>query len=517
VSSRTARVIAGLGVCAGLGVSSVADGALTDVARLAAVYGTILQADFERVARQLKETCPPAPQGACDALGVVAVWWQILLDPDSRALDKKFSDLASSAIAGNEAWTKREPGRAEAWFYLAGSYAPLAQWRVLRGERLAAARDGNRIREALERALALDPTLEDAHFGIGLYHYYAAVVPPAARLLRWLLLLPGGDRTLGLREMLEARERGQLISGEADYQLHLVYLWYEHKPADALGLLGTLRSRYPSNPLFLQRIAEVQDQYVHDHPASAAAWRDLLDRARSNRVNAAPLAEARARIGLAAELDAMFETDRAIDQLTAVIAGKPVAPHGARAQAELQLGLAYDRLGSRDLAVAAYTAAVAQAGDDDPPRIRDRARAGLHQAPERRAADAYRLSLEGWRLVERGDASGALTPLAQAMALAPGDPVVRYRYARALDAHGDFDRARAELERVIAAPAAPPIVLASAYVDYAALIERAGDTPRALSLYRDAMRIVGGDPGARDRAARAIKRLAPMLESRNFF
>jgi len=48
--------------------------------------------------------------------------------------------------------------------------------------------------EQLERALTLDPSLQDAYFGIGLYHYYAAVAPTAARVLRWLLLLPGGDR-----------------------------------------------------------------------------------------------------------------------------------------------------------------------------------------------------------------------------------------------------------------------------------------------------------------------------------
>ena len=127
---------------------------------------------------------------------------------------------------------------------------------MLRGERLAAAREGNRIREALQRAIQLDPTLDDAYFGIGLYHYYADVVPATVKFFRWLMLLPGGDRAKGLREMLQARERGQLLAGEADYQLHLVYLWYEHRTADAIALLTSLDLRYPSNPLFLERLAE---------------------------------------------------------------------------------------------------------------------------------------------------------------------------------------------------------------------------------------------------------------------
>src|SRR5262249_29519801 len=175
--------------------------ALTEGPRLAAVYDTILSARFAEAQSQLADTCPPAPVEACKALSVVAVWWQILLDPASRALDAEFNDRASAAIAASDAWTKREPGNAEAWFYLAGSYGPLVQWHVLRGERVAAAREGNKIREALQKALQLDPSLNDAYFGIGLYHYYADVVPGTVKFVRWLLFLPGGDRVKGMREM----------------------------------------------------------------------------------------------------------------------------------------------------------------------------------------------------------------------------------------------------------------------------------------------------------------------------
>ena len=45
---------------------------------------------------------------------------------------------------------------------------------------------------ALERAIALEPSLDDAYFGLGMYRYYADVAPAAAKILRFLLLLPGG-------------------------------------------------------------------------------------------------------------------------------------------------------------------------------------------------------------------------------------------------------------------------------------------------------------------------------------
>ena len=117
---------------------------------------------------------------------------------------------------------------------------------MLRGEYLAAARDGKQAMDSLERALELQPRLYDANFGIGLYHYYADVAPATAKMVRWLLLLPGGDRKQGLKEMLEARNRGALLVGEADYQLHLVYLWYEGSTSRALELLSALRQKYPA-------------------------------------------------------------------------------------------------------------------------------------------------------------------------------------------------------------------------------------------------------------------------------
>lgn len=282
-----------------------ASAALTEAPRLAALYDIILSARFDEVDAALMRACPPAPAEACASLGAVAVWWRILISPESRALDRSLNEAAAAAIATNAAWTRREPQRGEAWFYLAGSYAPLVQWRVLRSQRLAAAREGKKIKDALERALRLDPTLADAYFGIGAYHYYAAVAPVAAKILRWLLFLPGGDRERGLQEMLQARERGQLLQGEADFQLHLAYLWYEQKPAAALKLLEQLDARYPTNPLFRERIADVFSVYFSDHAASADAWRNLLVRARAGRVYAASAAEARALRGLAAEQSAL--------------------------------------------------------------------------------------------------------------------------------------------------------------------------------------------------------------------
>jgi tetratricopeptide (TPR) repeat protein len=302
-----------------------ADAALTEAYRLAAIYDRILAADFERARADLERACPPAPTEACAALRSAALWWQIALDPENRGLDGDLRNGAEKAIAAAEAWTAREPRHAEAWFYLAASYAPLVQLRLLRGERLAAAREGAKVKSALEQTLVLDPALDDAYFGIGLYHYYADVASLGAKFLRVLLFLPGGDRVLGLKEMLQARERGVLLGGEADYQLHFVYLWYERQPERALELLRGLDSRYPSNPIFLERIASIDHGTTRAHRDSAAAWQTLVERAAAGRVYGSRRIEIRARTNLASELIELSEIDRARIEIDRVLALDPNA------------------------------------------------------------------------------------------------------------------------------------------------------------------------------------------------
>ena len=350
---------------------------LTATAEIGRAYDTIFDARFTDLPPLLTRTCPPAPREVCLLLDAVGAWWQIQLDPHNRTRDAAFETRIETAITAIDAWTTREPTRAEAWFYLGGAYGARVQLRALRGARLAAARDGARIRNALERALALDPSMADAYFGIGLYHYYAAVAPASARMLRWLLLLPGGDRPRGLDEMGRARAGGLLVRDEADYQLHIIYVWYEKQYRRALEYLAGLTERHPRNPHFRQAAAEILDFYVDDTAASLQAWQSLLDAARRREVEAPEMAEVSARLGVASQLDQLSQSEAALDGLRAIIASRPAAPFGAVARAQLQLGDALEHLGRRTESAAAYRAAIAAAGSDDPLRIASRARDAL--------------------------------------------------------------------------------------------------------------------------------------------
>ena len=481
---------------------------LRGIGGLVRAYDFILDARFDQVEPELRKACGPAPREACEVLAATALWWRIQLDPHSTSLDAEFSTLVDRAIASTEAWAVRAPNDAEAWFYMGGAYAARVQWRVLRDQKLSAARDGKRILQALEESIRLDPTLDDAYFGMGMYKYYADVAPAAARMLRFLLLLPGGDRKVGLDQMKRARARGRLLQGEADYQLSIIYLWYENQIPGAINLLQALHEQYPGNPLYLAQIAHIQDAYQHDITASLATWRTLLAAAREQRANLPTLAETQARLGIARMLEDLHQTDQAIEQLQAIVARRPDAPFGSLALAHLRLGEAHDRLGARAEAVEAYTSARTLAPADDPQDIAAAAAARLRRAPDAKNAEAYRRSLEGWRLFEKNDLIGASAALERSLALNSNAPVARYRLGRVMQALKQDPAALAQFEMAIRqAKQAPAPIIGNAYLEAARLLERAGKKDAALSYYRIAAALFGAAGDTRAAATRSITRL----------
>ena len=111
--------------------------------------------------------------------------------------------------------------------------------------------------------------------------------------------------------------RGVLLRGEADYQLHWIYLWYENRPRRALELLRGLAAQYPSNPHFVERVADTEDRYLHDQAASLRTWQTLIDRA--PQMGDPRLAGTMGRLGVARMLDGLCETDRAVELLRQII------------------------------------------------------------------------------------------------------------------------------------------------------------------------------------------------------
>jgi tetratricopeptide (TPR) repeat protein len=155
------------------------------------------------------------------------------------------------AINKAEARIKAHQDEALNYFYEGMAYGLRAQLEALRDHALATARAGKKLRSLSLNALKLDPNLNDAWFGVGLYNYFVDTLPTYVKMLRFLILLPGGDRVEGLRQMRVAMDKGQLVPAEAKFHLAKNYSRaIDRQYATSLEMFRQMQRQYPHNPLW---------------------------------------------------------------------------------------------------------------------------------------------------------------------------------------------------------------------------------------------------------------------------
>lgn len=212
-------------------------------------------------AQAMQREYPAHPLGYL--LEAEARWWEIWClaaeykygmtmprHKEKQASDQAYLDLTSKAESLAEAGLAQHE-TAEMHFYAGMAEAQASRMYSLRGENRATARVGVRGREHFLRALALDPSLADANLGLGLYNYYVDTLSTLARVLRFVMGIPGGTKEEGIRQLRLAMEHGQLTSAAARFYLAIDLHNYDQKYEQALQLITPLVEQYPDNAIFL--------------------------------------------------------------------------------------------------------------------------------------------------------------------------------------------------------------------------------------------------------------------------
>jgi tetratricopeptide (TPR) repeat protein len=223
------------------------------------IYSFDLQGAIE-AAQHMEQERPNHPLGYL--LETEALWWRIwctsadfkygMSDARRRPKlesDRHYLELASKALSLAEAQNKKSES-AEMQFYAGMAEAASARFYGLRGENRNTARSGVRGREHFLRAKTLDGDLVDADLGLGLYNYYVDTLSSMARILRFVMGIPGGSKQDGVRLLEHAMAQGVLTSNIARFYLALNLHRYEQQYEKALSVLGPLAEKYPANPLF---------------------------------------------------------------------------------------------------------------------------------------------------------------------------------------------------------------------------------------------------------------------------
>jgi len=221
--------------------------------------------------RQIQQSDPESSLGYL--LEADENWWKIyltegdLVDPDvfearseaTTPYDDAFRRSDELAVRKAEARLQAHQDEARNYFYAGLAWGLRAQLEALRDHALATARAGKKLRNLSLQALKLDPNLNDAWFGVGLYNYFVDTLPAYVKMLRFLILLPGGDRVEGLRQMERAMDKGQLVTAEARFHLGKNYSRpFDRQYARSLELFRRMQEQYPHNPLWDLLVGSVE-------------------------------------------------------------------------------------------------------------------------------------------------------------------------------------------------------------------------------------------------------------------
>jgi len=214
----------------------------------------------QEAARQLQKEHPDHPIGYL--LESDALWWRFwctaaefkygMSDARRRSrlpADQHYLELATTASSLASAQIQKADS-AEMQLYAGMAEAASARLYALRGENRNTARFGVRARDHFLRARALDPSLADADFGLGLYNYYVDTLSAMAKIMRFFMGIPGGSKQEGIRLLEHAIADGILTPNAARFYLAMNLHRYDQQYERALNTISPLAEKYPTNPIF---------------------------------------------------------------------------------------------------------------------------------------------------------------------------------------------------------------------------------------------------------------------------
>jgi len=255
------------------------------------------------MARGIEQAHPESPVGFL--LEGEAQWWNIYCAAceikwgqlDAWKRGKKSEDDAYFALADKAIELARaqiaKSDTAELHVYAGLGLALKARLYSLRDEKRNVAHAGVAARAEFLRALELDPDMADATAGVGLYNYYVDTLSAIARMLRFFMGVPGGNKQEGIRQMRIGIERGSFMVVDSRFYLARNLRTYDEKYEQALSVADPLAARYPHNPIFLLLLGNLNaelgrngkaSEYFHaaqnspvPDPACSTRVRDLAD------------------------------------------------------------------------------------------------------------------------------------------------------------------------------------------------------------------------------------------------
>ena len=236
---------------------------------------------IDKISKTIQEKYPSNYTG--EFLYATALWWKILLYPDSRSYDKKFLNEVEKIVARCDKKLKDSPSDIVSLFFKGAALGYRGRYYSQRESWMKAAIDGQAAYRVLEKGLTVAPSNNDLKYGMGYYHYFATVLPDKYPFLKPLMsFAPLGTKELGLLELKAAAKGARYANLEAKLVLLQIYYTYEKNYREALNYAKELHAQYPKNPYFYKYLGRCY-VIMGDYDNMEKAWLEILQFARAKK------------------------------------------------------------------------------------------------------------------------------------------------------------------------------------------------------------------------------------------
>lgn len=286
-------------------------------------------------------------------------WMKIAIDPETDTLDDIFYEKLEDVIYFCDKLLEKEPKNIDAIFFKGGAIGFRGRLRALRNSWIKAADDGREALPLLQLAYSIDSTNYDILFGMGIYNYFAEVIPKEFPYIKPIMIFfPKGNKSLGIEQLKLATEKAKYASVESMYFLLQVYYQYEQNIYEARKYASILHEKYPSNPIFHRYLGRTFVR-TGDLDSAAKVFQLVFDRSLLNYPGYSLNARREAAYYIALNYRYIGEYDSSIFYFNDCVEksrkiDKKGDESGFQVSAALNLGMVYDLVRRREEAINTY-------------------------------------------------------------------------------------------------------------------------------------------------------------------
>ncbi|MBI3189295.1 MAG: tetratricopeptide repeat protein [Ignavibacteriales bacterium] len=221
--------------------------------------------EFEQAKKEFKELIRLKPDHPAGHLFLATIEWErILIDLDNESNDERFISLLEKVIDVCDERLDKNEDDVTALFFKGGAIGFRGRLYANREDWVKAANDGRVALPIVQQAYKLAPTNYDVLLGIGIYNYYAELIPEQYPFVKPLMLFfPDGDRVKGISQLRQASEKAMYANIEASYFLIQLMFQYEKQFGNALEIAVKLHQKYPNNVVFHRYVGRCRAALGH--------------------------------------------------------------------------------------------------------------------------------------------------------------------------------------------------------------------------------------------------------------